>query len=134
MKKMKNKKGFTLLEILVALTILSVGLLGLASLQIVAVRSNSFSLQLSTATILAQQKLEEFKQTPYANIASGSDTISSQTGTGAVATLGITFNRQWTVSDNTPVADSKQVDVTVSWTGIDGKSHSVTLSSIYAKR
>lgn len=49
----KKIKGFTFLEVLVALLILSVGLLGLASLQATGLKTNHNALLRSQATILA---------------------------------------------------------------------------------
>jgi type IV pilus assembly protein PilV len=50
----KNKqKGFTLLEILISVLILSIGLLGLAGLQLTALRSNTSAYNRSLATTLA---------------------------------------------------------------------------------
>jgi len=41
--KLKREKGFTLLEVIVAISILSFGLLAIASMQISAMRGNSFA-------------------------------------------------------------------------------------------
>ncbi|HBA32699.1 MAG TPA: type IV pilus modification protein PilV, partial [Gammaproteobacteria bacterium] len=46
-------KGFTLLEVLIALVILSVGLLGLAGLQTTGLRNNHSAYLRSQATLLA---------------------------------------------------------------------------------
>ncbi len=53
------KNGFTLLEVMLALAFLSVGLLGMASLTASVIRTNSFSDDFTTATALAQDKLED---------------------------------------------------------------------------
>lgn len=48
-----DQRGFTLLEVLVAVLVLTIGLLGLAGLQATAVRSNTSAYLRSQASILA---------------------------------------------------------------------------------
>jgi len=56
-----TQEGFSLVEVLVAILLLTVGLLALAKMQTQAVASNSFGNQLTQATFLAQDKLEELR-------------------------------------------------------------------------
>lgn len=56
-----SQQGFTLVELLVAILLLTVGLLALAQMQTRAVASNAFGNQLTEATFLAQDKLEELR-------------------------------------------------------------------------
>ncbi len=58
-----NNKGFTLVEILVAISILGIALLGLVSVTVMVIKSNSFSKTMTTATTLADDKMEELKKT-----------------------------------------------------------------------
>jgi type IV pilus assembly protein PilV len=58
-----NDKGFSLLELLVALSILAVGLLAAASMQGVAVNGNSVANRVSVASALAQQVAEDLLST-----------------------------------------------------------------------
>jgi type IV pilus assembly protein PilV len=53
--------GFTLLEVLVALLVLSVGLLGIAGLQLTSLRSNHSAYLRSQATILAYDILDRMR-------------------------------------------------------------------------
>lgn len=53
------QSGFSLVELLVAIVILAVGLLGLAELQVTAMKSNSQSATSTAATALAQRIIEE---------------------------------------------------------------------------
>ena len=55
------QRGMTLLEVLIAITILSVGLLALARMQAQAVKGNLSGRQLTEATILAQDKVEDIR-------------------------------------------------------------------------
>lgn len=53
-----NQSGFSLVELLIAVLILAVGLLGLAELQISAIRANSQSATSTAAAALAQKIVE----------------------------------------------------------------------------
>jgi type IV pilus modification protein PilV len=56
-----SQHGFSMVEVLVAILLLTVGLLALAKMQTQAVASNSFGNQLTEATFLAQDKVEELR-------------------------------------------------------------------------
>lgn len=49
----KSSNGFTLIEVLVAIVVLSIGLLGLAGLQVAGMKNNHNAYQRSQATVLA---------------------------------------------------------------------------------
>ena len=54
-------RGFTLLEVLVALLVLSIGLLGLAGLQTFSLRNNHSSFQRSQAVVMAYDALDRMR-------------------------------------------------------------------------
>jgi len=58
---LSSRAGFTLVEVLVALTILVIGLLGVALLQVVSIQGNTFSREMAVATALGQDMLEKLK-------------------------------------------------------------------------
>jgi len=60
-----RSRGFSLIEVLIALAVLAVGLLAVARLQTAAINSLSFSRHLSTATQLAEQQIEFLRSLPY---------------------------------------------------------------------
>jgi type IV pilus assembly protein PilV len=112
MRRSKDERGFTLLEVMIALVVLSIGLLGLASLQIMAIKGNSFGQQMTVASTLAQNQLEQLRRTSGA-LADGNDTVTDQNG--------ITYTRTWTVTPNTPQQGATTVLITISWTGPTGE-------------
>lgn len=57
--KLSDQTGFTLLEVLVAIVILSIGLLGMAQTQIATIRTNSQSNTMLAASSLAQATMED---------------------------------------------------------------------------
>ena len=123
------RNGFTLLEVLVGLIILSVGLLGLAAMQITFLRGNSFSIKMTEATSIARNKIEDFNNTPFENVTSGNEADP------IVGSTGINYNRNWVVvdvdNDGDGDIDWKVVDVTTNWH--DPNPHSVSLSTVISR-
>jgi len=121
MNKIANSNGFTLIEVLVAMVILSVGLLGTAALITGIINSNKLSNRISTATVLAQDKMEYIKSVGYSNVVS--ETRASMPSPYDK------YERDVTVTSNSPSSGMKTVNVTVYWES----SKSVSLQTILAE-
>lgn len=67
-----NEGGFSLIEVLVSLAILAVGLLGVALLQVTAIKGNAAASRTTVAAELAQEKLETFRHVSWGSIVSSS--------------------------------------------------------------
>ena len=63
--KSNMASGFTLIEVLIAISILSIGLLAVASMQVSAIRGNSHARGVTEATTLAQDRLEKLLSLSY---------------------------------------------------------------------
>jgi len=85
-----NKKGLTLIEVLIAIVILAVGLLGVAVLQYMAIGGNAFGREMQIATKLGQELLEVTRSTSFRD-ASGNINNIFQAGNHPTA-LDIAFN------------------------------------------
>ena len=109
MPQLQNTKGVTLLEVAIALFILAIGLLGLAGLQLVALRSDTLGHQATLATTLAKEKLTELQKAEQ--LANGADQYIDQPN-------GVIYDRQWTVQADVPQPEMATVQVQVSWRGV----------------
>jgi type IV pilus assembly protein PilV len=99
-----DSKGFTLVEILFALTIFALGILGVASMQVAAMAGSSKAAGDTEAATWAVDKMEELMSTDYDDI----------TSSGSPTTQG-RYTVSWTVASDSPFADTKTVSVSVTW-------------------
>ena len=104
--------GFTLLEVLIAMVVLAVGLLGYAHLNLTSVRASALSQELSEAVTYAGTAMERITTQHYADTVSGVDPDNPHHGRYLVS---------WTVQNNTAVAFSKIITVSVTWNGTGGE-------------
>ena len=119
-----GSKGFTLVEVLIGLIILSVGILAITTVHVTSTKGSYFSNHLSQATICAQDKLESLKNLPY----NDSDLSSGQHNEGILS--GTIFSRQVIVVED--VGNSiKTITVVIDWA--DQGNHSISFSTIRAK-
>ncbi|HRQ64452.1 MAG TPA: prepilin-type N-terminal cleavage/methylation domain-containing protein [Xanthomonadaceae bacterium] len=149
----RGPAGFSLIEVLIAVVILSVGLLSLAALQVQVTRGSSDSKAQSTALSLAQQELENlrvfFDREDYASIGSdppAAETIDDLEGSGtsferlttvrrfvfdAAANDGAgEFVEVEDVGGEVEGREFKLIQTRVSWTDATGQERDVVLSDI----
>lgn len=114
--KRKKESGFTMIELLIALFVLSFALLAISSMVYSVMNSTALSRETAAATTLTQDKLESLKNTVVSSLTSGNDAI--QLGS-------VNYRRQWTVA---PSANTRTITVTVNWTSRG--PHSVATTTI----
>lgn len=119
--------GFTLIEILVAMSIAVIALAGMVGLMKTSGRSVSYSRHATEAAMIGEALMEQIALTPAANLTNSTtnDTVNVQ-GTAA----GI-YARTWTIAwDGANV--TANVVVTISWYEEDGV-HSLTYKTRRAR-
>ena len=128
---MRRARGFTLIELMVALALTTVGLVGLLALQTIAIRGNMSSRNFGEAIGIAQQQLEAAELTPYNTLAAmipadpacstsanpcaaGTANVSPTADTSSTQAI---YTRCTTVTDNGD--NTKTVLVRVCWPDLD---------------
>jgi len=120
-----NDNGFTLLEVLIAIVILTVGLLGMASLTVGIINGNKFSNDLSKATVLAQDKMEDIRRVGYTGV---SDETKAE-----LPTPDNEYKREVIVTPHSPGTNMKSISVKIHWGGASKEEHDVQIETILAQ-
>jgi prepilin-type N-terminal cleavage/methylation domain-containing protein len=121
-----RSKGFSLVEVLVALLILAISLLALAGLMVSTTRNNSLGGHITEAATFAQDKLEQLRAAPWVSILKGTDTVTTAIP-NVLPGSGIIYTRTWTVAYSASV-DQAWITVTINWTDPTAKTtHSISL-------
>jgi type IV pilus modification protein PilV len=134
-----KEKGFTLLELMIAMVVLAIGILALIQMQVAAMSGNSSANQMTTAVTLAQDQIERLKGLSFfdnalADTVSNNATLNNPPNTGSIdhadasnpinesgGTTGLRrYYRFWNIADNTPISGVKTVVVCVYWGTVDG--------------
>jgi len=152
---MKKQKGFTLIEVMIAMVVLLVGILGVMSMQYYSVSGNASSREMRIATGISQQLIEQLKATPYAELASGADPDPVPMNETTISS-GIDYTMRWWVitdcvalslnadddtcanlaaacfsdPDTTRIVQSSAIRVRTCWTNKNGSNRSVTMDSL----
>ncbi len=114
----RSTRGFTLIEVMIAFVILAVGLLGLMTMQIVSIRANAFSSDMTYASMLAQARFEHLRNTAYGDIAPNADFEYDDPDTHTYTSAkGTEYTVKRRVEDNFPATDMKTITLRIDWTG-----------------
>jgi prepilin-type N-terminal cleavage/methylation domain-containing protein len=120
LKKQSNKaempmgmQGFTLIEILIAIAIFSIGILAVSAMQMTSVKGNASARRITEATALAENRIERLLELSYDHNDLNPALNPHQATSGP-------YEINWTVTesdlDADGINDSKTVSVTVNWT------------------
>jgi len=123
----KNNKGFSVLELLIGITIFAVGILATTTMQWWTVRNNTTGNVFTQANMLAHTQMETLKNRDFSTLGLVTDSPDLNNPVDENGNAGGIYNRSWTIAANT--AFSRQITVTVQWTRLGG-ARSVVLTSL----
>jgi len=128
---MTRQKGQGLIETLVALLIISGGVIALIQFGKTLAYNNSISQQQAEATILGTNQIESMRNFGVINNTAGYTSYQSiATGSSTANGANTTYSLSWTVTTSSTTPTYKTVNMTVSWTDLQGGAQSLTLTSI----
>ncbi len=144
MNRLQQNSGLTLIEVILAIALASIGLLAYAVLSGAVVERNAVSKKSSVAVTLAQDKIEELKELGTRIILSDADTLDSPVydsvtqswtataGGEAIDAQGVSggsdalYTRTWSITPVNGADYFTNISVTVSW---DNVSRTVSLNT-----
>jgi len=114
-----NNKAFTLVEVLIAITILTIGMLGALEGLLLYTQYNINNLCRDESVKIAEQKINELRNTSYSSLTSGTTTVRRK-----IKNFERDFNVEWSVAAIS--SNSSSVEVNVKWTIMNKEwSHAV---------
>jgi prepilin-type N-terminal cleavage/methylation domain-containing protein len=131
----RRQSGLSLVEIMVALLLLGVALMGMAAAFAPGRMAIQQGDQATTATFLARQMLEDMRNRAYD--LDSDELVNGATFPATTSYGGITnypnYRRTITFVDNTPELGTKTATVTVIYRNDSGAEQSVSLTTIFTQ-
>ncbi len=135
-RSVHRQAGFSLIEALIALLVVSFGMLGIASFQYTLSRASDIAKQRTEATRIAQKEIDRLRSfaqrqaetTPTYLLTYVEDLVSA----GATPVVGVSTNTTYSMQRvvTTPAGDRfRWINVIVSWADRNGQSHDVRLAT-----
>ncbi|WP_273266924.1 type IV pilus modification PilV family protein [Flexistipes sinusarabici] len=122
----KNQNAFSLVEIMVALVIFAIAMLGIIPLLINYMRTNVMNEVRNNANYVLQEVMSDIKNSDFDNISAGSTTQNYND---------IQYNVSWTVDeDNSSYSQIKRVSIILKWQKPYSKGEDNLTSEIFIRK
>jgi len=119
-KRRKREGGFTLIEVMIAMVLTAIAIMGIIALYVTETKASGFSRHSTEASVLAQDRLEKLRLlgSPPLNIVLTSEpNLNERAGTGGI------YTRKYSVTVGASYAD---LYCEVDWSD-DGIAHQVVM-------
>jgi len=120
----RDDRGFTLIEVLIALTVFSIGILGVGTMQISSLNGNASANNSTQGSTWAVDRVEKLMSLPYNSDDLDPTAIHIENSPDGVYTI------SWTVTDSQVIPKTKSISASVTWRhGLNG-ANQVTINHI----
>ena len=123
-KNSANSKGFSLIEVMVAISIFAIGYMAMSSLQFGSTGQNATASRLTVATSWTADQVEKLIGQDYDNIGAGNGSINSPDGLYTVA---------WTIAPNIPLTNTKTITISTTRNGARLSKNTTSITFTYIK-
>lgn len=132
MRRKRQSSGFTLLEIMIALSLLGIGLLSLAAMQITAMQYGSRGRHLTKAAAVAEAQMEELTRRTWNNLAPTAWTAPvtvNEVIQGPTNQTEQAYQVSWQIA-NVDAGRTRSIDVRVQWSERNRPNRQYAISSL----
>ena len=123
-KNLQNRKGISLIETMMAITFLSMGLLGVAQMVPSGMVAVTQARVETLAIQAAQEKLDEVRSNDFTAAALAAGSYEEAAGK---------YTLKWTITDADPVPGSKRIDVFAVWDSSNGERNTQLTTYVTAR-
>jgi type IV pilus assembly protein PilV len=131
-----GQQGLTLVEVMMALTIFSIGILAVAGMQGISLKTMGMADRGTRQSVSAAGHIEYLLSIPYDDTRLADTDIGYEPATpdhGPFPMMGSTATIEWEVEDDFPVSDTKRIVVTVRPNGKRGPATLPTFEYVKAR-
>jgi prepilin-type N-terminal cleavage/methylation domain-containing protein len=133
MRRKRSSSGFTLVEIMMALSLLGIGLLSLAAMQITAMKYGARGRHQTKAAAIAEVQLETLMRQRWTNLTTTGGWTTAVTANESIQSgstkIEQAYSVSWRIADVDPTR-TRSVDVRVQWAEPNGPSRQFALSGL----
>jgi uncharacterized protein (TIGR02598 family) len=120
----KRTAGFSLVEVMIAITFMGIGLLAIAQLVPLGLGTITQARVRTNAVQAAQQRIDDIRSADFSSVDLAAGTYTETLGN---------YTLNWTITDDSPVPGSKRISMTATWQHLTGAKTAQLVTYVSAR-